>query len=196
MNTLLIATTNIGKRDEYRALFADHKIECLTLDDVGLTDTDVPETGDTFIANALIKAQAYAKLAGLLTLADDSGIVVDALDGAPGVYSARYAPTVAERNAKLLTAMTGVPFDRRTARFECAIALVTQSNVTIIAEGQVAGHIGFEPRGEHGHGYDPVFVLGDGRTMAEVYPAEKNMLSHRARAFAALHPVLQCILGF
>jgi len=195
MTTLLIATTNAGKRDEYRTLLADLKIECLTLDEVGLTATDVPETGDTFVANALIKAQAYAKLSGLLTLSDDSGIVVDALNGAPGVLSARYAPTVDERNTKLLTALTGVPFDRRTAHFECAIALVTQADVTIIAEGHLTGHVGFEARGTHGHGYDPVFVLGDGRTLAEIYPVEKNMLSHRAKAFAALYPMLQCVLG-
>ncbi len=193
--TILIATTNAGKRDEYRDLLAELQIQCLSLADAGLASMDVEETGQTFFDNALLKARAYADASGMIALADDSGIVVDALGGAPGVYSARYAPTVEERNAKLLNALKDVPFERRTARFVCVIALKTQDGVTVIGEGQVEGHIGSEPRGSFGHGYDPVFVLGDGRTMAEHYPAEKNALSHRGRALTAIHPLLRLLLN-
>ena len=192
---LLIATTNAGKRDEYQALLADLSIQWLSLADVGLASMDVEETGATFIDNALIKARAYAKASGIITLADDSGIAVDALDGAPGVYSARYAPTVAERNAKLLTALREVPSELRTAHFVCAIAVITSDEVTLIAEGSVDGHVGTAPRGTNGHGYDPVFVLEDGRTMAELASSEKNTLSHRGRALAKLHPLLRCLFS-
>lgn len=196
MQKILIATSNAGKREEYMTLLSDLPLEWLSLADVGLAGMDVEETGETFEDNALLKARAYAKASGLAALADDSGVMVDALGGAPGLYSARYAPTVAERNAKLLNALAGVPFEARTARFTCAIAIVTEPTargVTLIAEGNVDGHIGFEPRGTQGHGYDPVFILSNGRTMAELYPAEKNQISHRAKALAALHPLLLCL---
>lgn len=193
MNAILMATTNAGKRDEYRELLSDLPIQWLSLIDAGLGSMDVEETGATFFDNALLKARAYAAASGLAALADDSGVEVDVLGGAPGVYSARYAPTVAERNAKLLNALKDVPFERRTARFVCVIALVTHNGLTLIGEGSVDGHIGLEPRGTNGHGYDPVFVLNDGRTMAELYPAEKNAISHRGRALAAIHPALRCL---
>jgi XTP/dITP diphosphohydrolase len=120
---------------------------------------------------------------------------VDALNGAPGVKSARYAPTVAERNAKLLAAIEGVPHEKRTARFVCVIALVTPDGITLMSEGRVEGHIGNAPRGEHGFGYDPLFVLPDGRTIAELSSAEKNRISHRGVALAKLHPLLSCLIS-
>lgn len=197
MQKLLIATSNAGKREEYETLLSDLPLQWLSLADVGLAGMDVEETGETFVDNALLKARAYAKASGLGALADDSGVMVDALGGAPGLYSARYAPTVAERNAKLLDALKDVPFEARTARFTCAIAVVTRAltsgGVILIAEANLDGHIGFEPRGTQGHGYDPVFVLSGGRTLAELYPAEKNLISHRAKALATLHPLLRCL---
>ncbi len=195
MQNLLVATTNPGKLNEFRQLMADLPVDWLSLKDVGLDQMEVEETGDTFAANALLKAEAYCAASGLPTLADDSGIVVDALDGAPGVQSARYAPTSEERNAKLIKALENVPTERRTARFVCVIALVMPDRLTVMAEGRVEGRVGTEPRGANGFGYDPIFVLDDGRTTAELLPAEKNTISHRGRALARLAPVLRCLFG-
>ncbi len=195
MQNLLVASTNAGKLKEYRELLADLPVNWLSLTDVGLEHMEVEETGETFLANALIKAGAYCAVSKLPTLADDSGIVVDALDGAPGVYSARYAPTAEDRNAKLIRALEGIPFEKRTARFVAVIALVLPDQVTITAEGRVEGRVGMEPRGTNGFGYDPVLTLDDGRTMAELPTAEKNMISHRGRALAKLHPILRCLFG-
>jgi XTP/dITP diphosphohydrolase len=185
---MLIATTNSGKRDEYQQIFSAYPVRCLTLADVGLGSMDVEETGQTFMENALLKANVYQKASGLLTLADDSGIAVDALNGAPGVYSARYAPTVAERNAKLIAALTGVPGPQRTARFICVMVIMTGDGLTLIGEGRVEGSVGYEERGQYGHGYDPVFVLPDQRHLAELLPDEKNQISHRGRAIQRLLP--------
>jgi XTP/dITP diphosphohydrolase len=195
VQNLLVATTNPGKLNEFRQLMADLPVDWLSLKDVGLDQMEVEETGDTFAANALLKAEAYCAASGLPTLADDSGIVVDALDGAPGVQSARYAPTSEERNAKLIKALENVPTERRTARFVCVIALVMPDRLTVMAEGRVEGRVGTEPRGANGFGYDPIFVLDDGRTTAELLPAEKNTISHRGRALARLAPVLRCLFG-
>jgi XTP/dITP diphosphohydrolase len=193
MKKLLIATTNAGKRDEYRVLLASLPYEVISLADVGLDGMDVDETGETFFENALLKARAYQQASGLVTLADDSGIAVDALDGAPGVYSARYAPTVAERNAKLLAALQHTPIAQRSARFVAIIAVATDNGIIITGEGTVEGMIAPAPRGRFGHGYDPVFELPDGRTMAELPPDEKNAISHRGRALAKIYPLLACL---
>ncbi len=195
MQNLLVATSNPGKLNEFRLLIADLPVNWLSLKDVGLDHMDVEETGDTFAANALLKAQAYCAASGIPTLADDSGIVVDALGGAPGVKSARYAPTAEERNIRLLKALEGVHYERRTVRFVCVIALVMPDQLTVMAEGRVEGHAGTEPRGTNGFGYDPIFVLDDGRTMAELPSQEKNTLSHRGRALARLSPVLRCLFA-
>lgn len=189
-SSLLVATTNAGKLREYRAMMADLSVQWQTLADVGLAGMDVAETETTFIGNALLKAQAYATASGMPTMADDSGIVVDALDGAPGVYSARYAPTAAERNAKLLAALQDVPEEKRSARFVCIVAFATPDGITITAEGRVEGRVGFEERGSNGFGYDPVFVLDGGLTMAEISSEAKNSLSHRGRALAKIRPLL------
>jgi XTP/dITP diphosphohydrolase len=176
-------------------MLADLSVTWLTLADVNLEQVDVEETGETFAANALLKAQAYAALSGLPTLADDSGLVVDALNGGPGVYSARYAPTSAERNAKLLQVLEGVPLEQRTARFVCVTALVIPDGLTLFAEGRIEGRIGYELRGSNGFGYDPLFVIESGQTTAELSPEEKNQISHRGRALTKLHPVLRCLFG-
>ncbi len=195
MQNLLVASTNVGKLNEFKTLLADLPIQWLSLADLGLEKMNVEETGSTFADNALLKARAYCEASGIPTLADDSGLVVDALNGAPGVQSARYAPTAEERNAKLLRALEAVPYEKRTAHFVCVIALVTPDNLTILTEGRVEGHVGNRPRGENGFGYDPVFVLDSGLTIAEISPAEKNVISHRGRAIARLSPLMHCVFA-
>ena len=197
MQTLLIATHNQGKLREYRALLADLPLKVVNLDEAGV-DFDVDETGTTFAENALLKARAYAAATGLLTWADDSGLEVDALDGAPGVYSARYAgpdATDEDRYRKLLHTLAAQPDAPRTARFRCVVALVTPDGAAYTTDGICPGVIIDEPRGSHGFGYDPVFLLPDlGQTMAELPPATKNRISHRGRAAAAAKTMLADLL--
>ena len=194
---LLVATHNKGKLREYKALLQDLPVTLTYLDEVGIHE-DVPETGKTFAENAIQKARAYAAMSGLLTLADDSGLEVDALGGAPGVHSARYAgpgATDEDRIQKLLRELDGVPPDKRTARFRCVIAVATPEGQVYTADGAVEGVIIDTPRGSHGFGYDPVFFLPErGKTMAELPPEEKNRISHRARAAEAIKPVLKRLL--
>lgn len=195
---ILVASTNLGKLAELREIMADMSIDWVSLVDVGLANMNVEETGDTFASNAILKAKAYGAASGLATLADDSGLVVDALDGGPGVYSARYGPTAPERNTKLLRALEGTPLEKRAARFVSVIAVWLPDGVLITAEGIVEGRIGLAdnvPRGENGFGYDPVFLLPDNRTMAELPSTEKNAISHRGRALAKLHPILRCLFA-
>ena len=184
MKRLVIATKNQGKLREVRAVLKGLPYEVVSLE--AYPDApDVEETGDTFEANAVLKATECARHTGELTLADDSGLVVDALDGAPGVLSSRFAPTDAERNAKLLDLMKDIPDDRRTARFVCVIAIAEPDGGARTCEGRVEGVIARAPRGTNGFGYDPVFYLTDlGKTMAELSPDEKNAISHRGRALA------------
>jgi XTP/dITP diphosphohydrolase len=194
---LFIATTNTGKLREYQRLLADLPVTLRSLADVPHSLPDVDETGATFEANALLKAHAYSAQLGQAVLADDSGLMVDALDGAPSVQSARYAPTAEARNAKLLAALKDVPFERRTARFVCVAAVVipcSDGALTATAEGRLEGRIAFEARGTNGFGYDPIFLLPDGRTVAELAPAEKDAISHRGRAIAKLKPTLLAML--
>ena len=194
---LLVATHNKGKLREYKALLQDLPVTLTYLDEVGIHE-DVPETGKTFAENAIQKARAYAAMSGLLTLADDSGLEVDALGGAPGVHSVRYAgpgATDEDRIQKLLRELDGVPPDKRTARFRCVIAVATPEGQVYTADGAVEGVIIDTPRGSHGFGYDPVFFLPErGKTMAELPPEEKNRISHRARAAEAIKPVLKRLL--
>jgi XTP/dITP diphosphohydrolase len=202
---LLVATNNPGKVQEYEELLADvplpREIEiAITFPgQEGLT-LEVDETGETFEENARLKALAFARASGLLTLADDSGLEVDALGGAPGVRSARYGGPLADdvdRYRKLLAALSEVPADRRSARFRCVVALALPDGKVYTVDGVCEGEIGFAPRGEHGFGYDPVFVVAGygGRTMAELAPEVKNQISHRARAVAAARPVLIRLLS-
>ncbi len=185
--TLLVATTNPGKLSEFRRLLPA-RIRVLSLGD--RPDVALPaETGETFQANATAKAMAAAQQCGHLVLADDSGLEVDALGGAPGVLSARYAgePASDERNrGALLAALMATPPDLRGARFRCVVALARPDGVLAVAEGVCEGRIATEPRGSGGFGYDPIFLLDDGRTMAELTPAEKDRTSHRSRAYGAI----------
>jgi XTP/dITP diphosphohydrolase len=195
---LLVATRNQGKLEEYEELLDGLPVELTYLDGEGIVE-DVEETGSTFAENAVLKAQQYALLSDLLTLADDSGLEVDALGGEPGVRSARYAGAVAtdeDRYRLLLEKMKNVPPDDRSARFRCVIAVAEPGGGTYTAEGVCEGEIGFGPQGDFGFGYDPVFVLrGRGRTMAELPPEEKNRISHRARAAQAMRPTLERLVG-
>lgn len=181
---LLIATTNAGKINEYRLLLEGVGADVVGLRDLRL-DLDVAETGATFEENARLKARAYAEATGLWTLADDSGLCVDVLNGAPGVFSARYGPTDQTRVERLLNEMRSVPEEKRTARFVCAIVLAEPAGSTRAFEGVCEGRIARQPSGSNGFGFDPVFYLPDlAQTMAELPIAVKNQISHRARAAA------------
>ena len=182
---LLLATNNPGKVKEYRNLLRGIPFEIVTPREIGI-DMNVAETGATYQENARLKACALAKESGLLTLADDSGLEVDALNGEPGVLSARYAGEDAseiERINYLLTKMKDVPKQKRTARFYCLIAIAKPDGQVEFCDGACEGTITLEPSGAKGFGYDPVFYLSDrGKTMAELPLAVKNQISHRAVA--------------
>ena len=189
MPRVLFATTNAGKLRELRGLVGD------ALEVLGLADLPpIPEPAEdaaTFEENAQLKARAYAAASGLPALADDSGLCVDALGGAPGVLSARYAPgDDRARYLKLLQALEGLPDAQRTAAFRCALALAWPDGRSVVEVGACAGHIAHAPRGEHGFGYDPVFLLPDGRTLAELSAEEKGRSSHRGAAFRLMRPHL------
>jgi XTP/dITP diphosphohydrolase len=193
---LLLATANRGKLRELRAILAGVPVELVGLAEVGLgKPPEVAETGATFMENALLKAGAYAAWSGLAAVADDSGLEVDALGGAPGVRSARYAgPGASDRDNldKLLRQLAGVPPERRTARFRCAAVLLDRALGTWEAEASWEGRLLEAPRGTGGFGYDPVFVpLGWDKTSAEVDQATKDAASHRGRAFRALRPSIE-----
>jgi XTP/dITP diphosphohydrolase len=185
MAELIIATRNQGKLREYQQILVGLPLALRSLNDVGIDD-DVDETGATFAENALLKARAYGALAGLAVLADDSGLEVAALGGAPGVHSHRFAGPDADdaaRNALLLEKLHGVPFHARLARFVCVIALRLPDGSEQTIEGSVPGVIEEQPKGTGGFGYDPLFfLLDEGMTMAELPAARKNQISHRAVA--------------
>jgi len=195
---LLIATHNLGKLREYAEIFADLPTTLVSLQEEGITES-IPEDGDTYRENAQRKALAYAEHSGLLTLADDSGLEVDALDGAPGVHTARFAGPAAndeERYRLLLQKMAGIEWERRTARFRCVVCIATPEGETFIAEGVCEGYIANEPRGTGGFGYDPVFYLPQhGCTMAELPAEVKNRISHRARAARNAKQILKRLLS-
>jgi XTP/dITP diphosphohydrolase len=191
---LLLASANQGKLRELRTILDGLPVELVGLAEAGLGDPpQVEETGETFLENALLKARAYAAWAGLAAVADDSGLEVDALGGAPGVRSARYAGQGDQANLdKLLAALAGVPPERRTARFCCAAVLVDPEGGEWHAQAVWEGRVLEAPRGTGGFGYDPVF-LPDGwdQTSAEVDQATKDAASHRGKAFRALRPAIE-----
>jgi XTP/dITP diphosphohydrolase len=190
MRRVVLATGNPGKLREMRAILAGHDLEIVAQTELGIEPP--VEDGDSFAANALIKARHAAAAAGLPAIADDSGLEVDALGGRPGLRSARYAgPRSDDRanNERLLAELAGVPSEGRGARYRCAMAFVRHAEdpTPIVAEAQWPGRIGFEARGAGGFGYDPYFVAaGDTRTVAEMPAEEKNRISHRGQALAAL----------
>jgi XTP/dITP diphosphohydrolase len=194
---LLVATHNPGKVREYQTLLAGLPLEVTYLDAEGIT-LEVEETGNTCAENAVLKATTYAHASGLWTWADDSGLEVDALGGAPGVYSSRYAgsgASDADRYRKLLDALAGVPWQQRTARFRCVVALATPAGDVQTVDGACEGIIAFGPAGSNGFGYDPVFYLPSrGLTMAQLPAEDKNETSHRGRAARAAETILEAML--
>lgn len=193
---LFVATHNPGKKREYKELLSSLEVELRFPDDLDL-HLDVREDGTTYAENARKKAEQYAKASGLLTMADDSGLEVDALDGAPGIHSARYAAgSDADRVEALLEDLRGVPSEERTARFRCVLVIVSRAGDVYQFEGVCEGVITRQPRGEGGFGYDPVFYLPQcGCTMAELSQDEKNRVSHRARAVEAALPMLKRLVS-
>jgi XTP/dITP diphosphohydrolase len=195
---LLIATTNPHKIEEFRAILRDLPYHLVGPNDIGL-DLEVEETGTTFAENARLKAVAYADASGLLALADDSGLEIDALGGEPGIYSARWAGehvSYPERFTILFARLRDVPPERRTARYRSAIAIAEPAPRGLIAEveGVLEGRIAEEPRGSGGFGYDPIFYVPEmGRTVGEMSAEEKHRISHRARAAAAARGVLEAL---
>ena len=184
----LIATHNMKKRDELQRILSPLGVHVLTADEAGVDLTDVEETGTTFEENALLKARSGAKEGNMPCIADDSGLCVDALDGAPGVYSARFAGehgNDSKNNAKLLDLLKDAPKEARTARFVSAVACVFPDGRELTVRGTCEGVIGYEQKGQNGFGYDPLFYVGE-RTFAEFSPAEKDAVSHRGNALRAL----------
>ncbi|MCB2228806.1 MAG: XTP/dITP diphosphatase [Desulfarculaceae bacterium] len=186
---LVLASGNKGKLAEIKAMCAPMGIEVVTAAELGFTE-DVPETGDTFEDNARLKAVAVSQALGRPALADDSGLVVAALEGAPGVHSARYAGGHADdaaNNAKLLAAMEGVPVDERGAAFVCVMLCRRPDGAELIARGRLEGRIALAPAGDSGFGYDPLFELPEqGLTVAQLGPGQKNAISHRGQALREL----------
>ena len=188
----IIATHNKKKLTELSRILVPLGIEAVTDRDLGIETVEVEETGTTFEENAYLKAASACKESGLPAVADDSGLCVDALDGAPGLYSARFAgegATDAEKIDKLLRALADVPAEKRTARFVSAICCVFPDGQTVYARGECEGVIAFEPRGEGGFGYDPVFLVDD-KSFAQMTAEEKDAVSHRGRSLRAFSSVL------
>lgn len=189
MKRILVATRNRGKLEEFQQLLGAFPAEIVSADDVGLGDIDVEETGSTLQENASLKAEAYGRASGLPTVADDTGLFVDALGGLPGIYPKRYGGP-----QKLLAALDAVPAPRR-AYFECVVSLWTPDGRLQYVTGRCPGQIIDHLRGTAGFGYDPVFVPdGYEKTFAELGPEIKNPISHRGRAVAAMLPLLKSVI--
>jgi XTP/dITP diphosphohydrolase len=198
MNEVIIATKNAGKAKDFEALFNPLNVEVLTLNDIE-GDIDVEETGNTFEENAILKAETVAKLLGKIVIADDSGLEIDALERAPGVYSARYAglnKNDQDNIDKVLKEMETVSEENRTARFRCVLAVAGPGITTETFSGSCEGLILAERRGTNGFGYDPIFfVPKKGQAMAELTAEEKSEISHRGNALAKLRTVLPQLMG-
>jgi XTP/dITP diphosphohydrolase len=195
-DTVVIASTNPGKIAEVRRILDGVPLRLVSREEVGGWP-EIEETGSTFLANALLKARAVAGFTGRAALADDSGIEVDALDGAPGIHSARFAgpdATDEENNGRLVAALDGIAPEQRTARYRCVVVLVTPEGEEIAGVGSCEGRIALEPRGSGGFGYDPWFVPeGESRTMAELSAEEKHAISHRGKALRGLAEQLRSL---
>lgn len=189
MKRIIFATSNEGKMREIRAIMEDSGYEVVSLKEAGIS-IDVEENGTTFEENAIIKASTIAKATGELVLADDSGLEVDYMDKAPGVYSARFLGADTDyviKNNYILEKLQGVPKEERSARFVCVIALSYPDGSCIRRRGTIEGYIGYEIRGENGFGYDPIFMVDEyNKTTAELSMEEKNQISHRAKALRAI----------
>ena len=206
MKTIVAATRNKHKIEEIGAITSKFGMTIMSRDEAGVPPVEIPETGKTFEENSYIKAFEIMKLCGQITVADDSGLVVDCLDGAPGVYSARFAGFEGiwpedtagidtddkDNNAKLINLIKDVPYEDRTARFVSVITMVYPDGKTIVARGTVEGHLVLEEQGDGGFGYDPLFVPeGYDKTFGELSQEIKNSISHRANALKALYDKLE-----
>lgn len=189
MRKFLVATKNKGKLKEIEEILAGLPFEVVSMEQAGI-DKDIEEYGTTFEENAMIKAKELYRLTGEMVMADDSGLEVDYLNGAPGIYSARFAgegATDEDKNKKLLELLEGVPFEKRSARFVCVIAVVFPDGRSFTVKGTCDGYIGFAPQGTNGFGYDPLFFLPEyNMTTAQLDPDEKNKISHRGKALKAM----------
>ena len=194
MTKIILASNNKGKIKEVKEICKDMPVEIVSMKEAGI-DIDIEENGTTFEENALIKAEAVMKLTGELTIADDSGLEIDYLNKEPGIYSARYMGEDTSyhiKNANLISRLEGVPDEKRTARFVCAIAAVLPNGEVLHSEGTIEGIIGYEEQGENGFGYDPIFYLPQyGCTTAQLEPDVKNELSHRGKALRAIKEQLR-----
>ena len=192
--TIIFATGNQGKMREIRQILEGMDVEILSMKEAGI-ETDIVEDGADFTENAVIKAKAIAAMTDCIVLADDSGLEIDYLNKEPGIYSARYMGEDTSydiKNADLLRRMEGVEEKLRTARFVCAIAAIMPDGEVMTTLGTLEGHIGYEPKGENGFGYDPIFYLPEyGCTSAELTEKEKNAISHRGRALQAMRAELE-----
>ncbi len=192
---IIIATHNKHKLTEMSRILSPMGYEVVTDTDLGITLTDAEENGETFLDNARIKAESGCKESGLPCIADDSGLCVDALGGAPGVFSARYSGVHGDddaNNKKLLAELEGVPTEKRTAHFACAICVSFPDGSEITATGKCEGYIGYEKKGNGGFGYDPLFMVGE-RSLAEMTAVEKDAISHRGNALKELQKILPSI---
>ncbi len=187
MKNIVVATRNKDKYNEIKEILKDMPFEVISMDEAGVYLTaDIEETGKTFEENALIKAKKVCELTGEITIADDSGIEIDYLGGAPGIYSSRFGgkdATDFEKNKQILEMLEGVPFEKRSARFTCAIAVAYPDGNHFVVKGLCNGYIGYEPKGSNGFGYDPIFFVPEyGMTTAQMKPEEKHKISHRGNA--------------
>lgn len=192
---IIAATKNAGKIKEIESIFGELGVDVVSQQDEGF-DVDIEETGDTFEKNALIKARAVSLLTDDIVLADDSGLCIDALDGRPGIYSARYAGENASDTAKIRKILTEMEHcANRSARFVTAVAVILHDGRELTSSGEVKGEILREPEGENGFGYDPIFYCAElGKTFAQAAEEEKNAVSHRGRALRAMYDKLKPVL--
>lgn len=195
MIKFIIASNNKGKAAELDRILNPLGVTAVTAKSEGISLDDVEETGSTFAENAYIKAMAAFKKTGLPSVADDSGLVVDALNGEPGVFSARYAENDEKRIEKLLNNLKGVPAEKRTAHFVSSICCIIDEKTVVTAEGTCSGIIAEEPKGSGGFGYDPVFLSENGKSFAELTAEEKDKLSHRGKALRLLYDKLKTVIG-
>lgn len=194
MKKIIFATGNEDKMKEIRRILEDPSLEILSLKDAGI-HADIDENGKSFEENAMIKAEAISKMTGEIVLADDSGLEIDYLNKEPGIYSARYMgedTSYRIKNASLIERLAGVPDEKRTARFVCAIAAAFPDGTVKTTEGVIEGRIGYEERGENGFGYDPIFYVPEfGCTTAELSEEQKNAVSHRGKALEKMREILK-----